>query len=367
MAKLELKSINKIYQGNVHAVKNLSLECEDGKFLAVLGPSGCGKSSTLRMVAGLEEITQGQMLIGGKDVTKMTSKERNVALAFESYALYPPMTIYENIAFPLECAGVPKDEIRKRVMEVVELVEIESILDRKPAALSGGQMQAVGLARALVRKPAVFLLDEPISHLDARQRGRMRVKLKRMQMNMNITMIYVTHDQLEAMAMADKIAVMNFGVLQQLGTPDEIYNHPSNTFVAGFIGDPPMNMIELEVGEANGKVCLEEINCCIEMPIHVEEIIKRNNVKPGSKVIFGIRPNYVFLHQKPRAMTMPGKIVIDEFLGEDRVFTIQIGNTARIQALVDSGIRLSEGSSIHVELQQDRIFLFDITTGEVLQ
>ena len=366
MAKLELKNVYKTYKGNVEAVKDFNLECEDGEFLALLGPSGCGKSSTLRMIAGLESITEGQMFIEGKDVTLMTSKERNVALAFETYALYPPMTIYENIAFPLDCSGVAKDEIRKRVMEVAELVELEHILDRKPAALSGGQMQAVGLARALVRKPAVFLLDEPISHLDARQRGRMRVKLKRMQMNLKITMVYVTHDQLEAMAMADKIAIMNFGVLQQVGTPDEIYNQPANVFVAGFIGDPPMNMIELEVSSIDGKACLIDHGCCVEVSSQIVDILEKNNIKKGEKVIFGIRPNYVYLHNEPDPTRLPGTVIIDEFLGEDRVFTIKIGTTARIQALVDSSIELSEGSSIHVELQQDKVSLFNTATGNVL-
>lgn len=367
MAKLELVNVFKQYDGGVDAVKELNLSCEDGEFLALLGPSGCGKSTTLRMIAGLEEITGGELRIGGQDMTEKTSRERNIALAFETYALYPPMTVYENIAFPLRCAKVSELEIKKRVKEVVDLVEIGDILEKKPGSLSGGQKQAVGLARALVRKPSVFLLDEPISHFDARQRGRMRVRIKRMQMQLGITMVYVTHDQLEAMAMADQIVVMNFGVLQQVGTPDEIYNKPANTFVAGFIGDPPMNMIECQVSLENGQLYLREKGFSILLPSKLQTLLNNQKINRDARVIFGIRPNYVSIGKDKKDNGIPGKVVINEFLGEERVYTMQIGENTRIQSLVDGGFQISEGDTVSVELQPDMMFLFDTQTGAVLK
>ena len=243
MAEVRLENVNKIYKGNVHAVNDLNLTIESGEFLALLGPSGCGKTSTLRMVVGLEEISSGAIYIGGQRVNELEPKDRNVALAFETYALYPPLTIRDNIAFCLRARNIPKPEIRQRVDEVARILDITGILDRKPAELGGGQKQRVSLARALVREPDVFLLDEPLSHLDAAQRANMRSELKRLHARIGGTMILVTHDQLEALAMAERIAVMNFGLLQQVGSFDEIYNHPVNEFVAGFIGEPPMNFL----------------------------------------------------------------------------------------------------------------------------
>ena len=249
MAELRLEHIYKTYKGGVEAVKDLNLTVENGEFLALLGPSGCGKTSTLRMIVGLEEITRGEMYIGSRLVNKLEPNQRNVALAFETYALYPPLPVRENIAFCLRAKNVPPAEINKRVQHVAEMLDITDILDRKPAELGGGEKQRVSLARALVRDPDVFLMDEPLSHLDAAQRAHMRVEFKRLHAQTGRTTILVTHDQLEAVAMAERIAVMNFGVLQQVGTFEEIYNHPANEFVAGFIGEPPMNFLPAEPRE----------------------------------------------------------------------------------------------------------------------
>jgi multiple sugar transport system ATP-binding protein len=243
MAELRLEHVDKTYKGGVQAVKDLNLTVQDGEFLALLGPSGCGKTSTLRMIVGLEEITSGQLFIGDRLMNKLEPNDRNVALAFETYALYPPLSVRENIAFCLRARSLPRDEIGRRVEDVAEMLDITDILDRKPAELGGGQKQRVSLARALVRDPDVFLMDEPLSHLDAAQRAHMRVELKRLHAETGRTTILVTHDQLEAVAMAERIAVMNLGILQQVGTFNDVYNHPVNEFVAGFIGEPPMNFL----------------------------------------------------------------------------------------------------------------------------
>jgi multiple sugar transport system ATP-binding protein len=365
MAKLELVNVCKIYDGDVKAVKDLNISCEDGEFLALLGPSGCGKSSTLRMIAGLETITSGELKIGGEVMNDMTSKERSIALAFESYALYPPMSVFENIAFPLRNTGVPRNEIKKRVEEVVKLVEIdEKLLDKKPQHLSGGQKQGVGLARALVRMPKVFLLDEPISHFDARHRGRLRVKVKRLQMSLGITMVYVTHDQLEAMAMADRIAIMNLGELQQLGTPEEIYNKPANTFVAGFIGDPPMNMFDAEVKVENNKLYLAGDGFL--MPIDSPEIKEKVNDKLVDKAVtVGIRPDFVKVSKDIDEDHVSGEVKIKEYLGEDTSLTIKIG-CETIRTTAANTKEFNEGDIAGISLNPDKVYFFNKETGMLI-
>jgi multiple sugar transport system ATP-binding protein len=356
---LELENVSKIYEGGVNAVSNLNLSCEEGELLAIVGPSGCGKSTTLRMVAGLETITEGHLRIGGIDMTTKTSRQRNIALAFETYALYPPMTVYENIAFPLRCVGVPNSEVQERVQEVLNLVEIGDILGKKPGELSGGQKQAVGLARALVRKPSVFLLDEPISHFDARQRGRMRVRIKRLQIKLGITMFYVTHDQLEAMALANKVAIMDFGELQQVGTPDEIYHNPAKTFVAGFIGDPPMNLIECHVTQNNGDLYLQQEEFRLPLPTEFQNLLKKRKTIGNDKVTFGIRPNYVSLNQENKDSFIAGTVLINEYLGEERIYTVQVGENVKIMSLADSSMNIHEGDPVSLELDSKQIRLFD--------
>lgn len=243
MASIHLHNIVKRYGGFV-GVQNMSLAIEDEEFLVLLGPSGCGKTTTMRMIAGLEEPTEGEIVIGGEVVNEIDARDRDVAMVFQGYALYPNMSIYENIRFPLRMRGIPAAEHDERIRKAAEMVELGSFLDRKPAALSGGQRQRAALARAVVRQPQVFLMDEPLSNLDAKLRQSMRVQIKHMQRQLKVTTVYVTHDQIEAMTLADRIVIMNKGAIQQVGTPDQIYSDPANTFVAGFIGSPPMNLIE---------------------------------------------------------------------------------------------------------------------------
>ncbi len=248
MAAIELQSVVKKY-GAFVGVRQFSLDIADEEFLVLLGPSGCGKTTTMRMIAGLEEPTEGRIVIGGEDMTEVDARDRDVAMVFQGYALYPNMTIYENIRFPLRMRGVPRAEQDALIRRAAEMVELGAYLDRKPGALSGGQRQRAALARAIVRQPQVFLMDEPLSNLDAKLRTSMRVQIKHLQRELRATTVYVTHDQIEAMTLADRIVVMNQGAVQQVGTPDEIYADPANTFVAGFIGAPPMNLIE---GVADG-------------------------------------------------------------------------------------------------------------------
>ena len=243
MASIHLQNIEKRYGGFV-GVQNMSLEIADEEFLVLLGPSGCGKTTTMRMIAGLELPTEGKIVIGGEEMTEIDARDRDVAMVFQGYALYPNMSIYENIRFPLRMRGVPASEHDARIRQAADMVELGGFLDRKPGALSGGQRQRAALARAVVRQPQVFLMDEPLSNLDAKLRQSMRVQIKHMQRQLKVTTVYVTHDQIEAMTLADRIVIMNKGAIQQVGTPDQIYSDPANTFVAGFIGSPPMNLIE---------------------------------------------------------------------------------------------------------------------------
>ena len=238
MADVKLQNLWKIYGGTVVAVKDFTLQCHDKEFLCLLGPSGCGKSSTLRMIAGLEPVTSGEVFIGGRNVTAVPPKDRDIAMVFENYALYPHLSVYDNFAMPLKVRGFSKTEIDQKVRQAADILHMTDLLDRRTVRLGGGQKQRVGIGRAIVRNPAVFLMDEPISHLEAQLRAQMRVELKRLHIEVEATTIYVTHDQLEAMALADRIAVMNFGVLQQVGTPAELFDQPANQFVAGFIGLP---------------------------------------------------------------------------------------------------------------------------------
>src|SRR5436305_2285912 len=251
MASVSFQHMTKMYEPDIKAVDDLNLEIEDGEFVVLVGPSGCGKTTTVRCVAGLEELTAGVVKIGGRVVNRMRPKDRNVAMVFESYALYPHMTVYDNLAFSLESMKVQKREVKRRVQEAARVVELEPLLKRKPKHLSRGQQQRVALARAIVREPAVFLMDEPLSNVDAQLRGHTRAEILRLQQLLGITTLYVTHDQIEAMTMGERIAVLSNGVLQQVGTPSELYNHPCNVFVAAFIGSPAMNFATAKVGEGN--------------------------------------------------------------------------------------------------------------------
>ena len=327
MAKVELKSISKVYEGNVRAVDNANIVVEDKEFVVFVGPSGCGKSTTLRMVAGLEDITEGELYIDGEQMNDVPPKDRNIAMVFQNYALYPHMTVYENMAFGLRIKKVPKDEIEKRVREAARILDIEKFLDRKPKALSGGQRQRVAVGRAIVRNPKVFLFDEPLSNLDAKLRVQMRAELSDLHLRLNATMIYVTHDQVEAMTMANKIVVMKDGKVQQIGSPLYLYNHPVNKFVAGFIGSPPMNFLTVKVSEEGGAIMLDEGSFKVKAdPSHTECLKKY----VGKEVFFGIRPEDMNYSPSGGENSFSVKVTVVEPLGAD----IHLWLTTATQPLV---------------------------------
>jgi multiple sugar transport system ATP-binding protein len=315
MAKVELKSISKVYEGNVRAVDNANIVVEDKEFVVFVGPSGCGKSTTLRMVAGLEDISEGELYIDGELMNDVPPKDRNIAMVFQNYALYPHMSVYENMAFGLRIKKVPKDEIDRRVKDAARILDIEKFLDRKPKALSGGQRQRVAVGRAIVRNPKVFLFDEPLSNLDAKLRVQMRAEISSLHHRLDATMIYVTHDQVEAMTMANKIVVMKDGKVQQIGSPMNLYNYPINKFVAGFIGSPPMNFLTVKVLEKNGSVVLDEGSFELKpLPQHAEYI--KNYV--GKEIFFGIRPEDMSYAGTPAPENnISAKVTVVEPLGAD--------------------------------------------------
>ncbi len=293
MASIQLRQIVKRYGGFV-GVQNMSLDIADEEFLVLLGPSGCGKTTTMRMIAGLEEPTEGEIVIGGEVVNDVDARDRDVAMVFQGYALYPNMSVYENIRFPLRMRGVPAAEQDRRVRQAADMVELGAYLDRKPGALSGGQRQRAALARAVVRQPQVFLMDEPLSNLDAKLRQSMRVQIKHMQRQLRVTTVYVTHDQIEAMTLADRIVIMNKGIIQQVGTPDEIYTDPANTFVAGFIGGPPMNLIEGRADEgrftAHGvtAACPRHLSGKVTLGVRPEDCTIGGDSVQG--LVYGVEP-----------------------------------------------------------------------------
>src|SRR6187549_3855827 len=290
MASVTFDHVTKAYADDVVAVNDLDLLIKDGEFLVLVGPSGCGKTTALRCLAGLEEITGGQIKIGERVVNRVPSKDRNIAMVFQSYALYPHMTVYDNLAFGLKLLKTPKQEIKRRVQDAAKILDLEKLLDRKPRALSGGQRQRVALGRAIVREPAAFLMDEPLSNLDAKLRVQTRAEILRLQRRLETTTVYVTHDQVEAMTMGDRIAVMSQGVLQQIGTPVDVYTRPANTFVATFIGSPAMNMVEATVERADGglRVAIGDQRVTLDPELIADrpELERRD----GGKVIVGIRP-----------------------------------------------------------------------------
>ena len=326
MASIRLEKLDKWYGKKVHAVRGIDLDIADGEFMAFLGPSGCGKSSTMRIIAGLEEISGGSLYFNNKLVNNVSPKDRGVAMAFESYALYPTLNTYENLAFPLRAAKWKEEDIDKRVREIAAILEITDLLERMPGGMSSGQSQRVGLARALTRKPNVFVLDEPISHLDTRQRTRMRAYLKRLHIELNHTMVYVTHDQEEAMAMADRITVMRDGLLIQTGTPEEIYNHPNTIFVAGFVGEPAMNFLDCEYKVEGGKHYLMHKDISMALPPDAEAIAQKGDIP--EKVMLGIRPFYVSIHsQQDKQANIPAEVFVVEPMGDMTVVSVKVRDT----------------------------------------
>ncbi|NTA13989.1 ABC transporter ATP-binding protein [Agrobacterium tumefaciens] len=321
MAGIELRNINKVYGNNFHALHDLSFDIRDGEFMVFVGPSGCGKSTALRTIAGLESISSGELRIGGKLVNDVDPKDRDIAMVFQSYALYPHKTVRENIAFPLLMAGLPKTEIESRVAEAARILELTALLDRKPALLSGGQRQRVAMGRAIVRKPSAFLMDEPLSNLDAKLRVQMRAEIASLQRKLNVTTIYVTHDQVEAMTMGDRVAVMKGGVLQQVDTPQGLYARPTNVFVGAFIGSPSMNLYEAVL---NGRMLTLGSNS-FEIPDQIFETRPSLSGASGRPVIVGIRPEHMNdAAIRPSSAEISTPVTLVEALGSESMVHLNI-------------------------------------------
>ncbi|MBK9124527.1 MAG: ABC transporter ATP-binding protein [Chloroflexi bacterium] len=363
MASVRLQNIRKSYdRGRTWAVNGVNLEIADGEFMALLGPSGCGKSSTMRMIAGLEELSEGELYFDDKPMNQVPPQHRNVAMVFETYALYPTLTVYENLAFPMRSAGVRNEEVDRRVRDIVEILQCHDLLQLKPGNLSSGQSQLVGLGRALMRQPNVFIMDEPISHLDTRLRSRMRSYIKRLHIDLGYTMLYVTHDQEEAMALADRIAIMDVGSIVQIGTPQEVFHHPVSTYVAGFIGEPPMNFLDCEVEQVNGTSRLMFHGSPVPLPTAASALAQSQSLP--REVTVGIRPFYISGSETADAShTVPSEVFVLEPVGDTVIVSVN-ANSSRLQ-LVTTPDRLTarRGEPLWLSLNPDHILLFDRSTG----
>lgn len=349
--------------GDVIAVNNITLEVMDKEFMVFLGPSGCGKTTTLRCIAGLETPDSGNIYIGDSLVNELPPKDRDVAMVFQSYALYPHMSVFDNIAFPLKMRKVPKEEIKKRVKEVASLLKIEELLDRKPRQLSGGQAQRVALGRAIVRQPKVFLFDEPLSNLDAKLRVYMRAELKRLQKELATTTIYVTHDQVEAMTMADRIALMNKGMLQQLASPSDIYHKPENIFVAGFIGSPPMNFIDCSFKEFGSEYFLDAGEFKLKLPKDIGLLIKEK--ASSSELILGVRPEDITVYEEVMPEAIETEVYVVEPLGAENVIDLKIGENL-IKAISPSTFSLKIGDKAYITFNKEKMHVFDKKTEKTI-
>ncbi|MFF2092669.1 ABC transporter ATP-binding protein [Paenibacillus sp. NPDC058174] len=363
MAGVRLEGIYKKYPGSDKAsVTDVNLDIKDKEFLVLVGPSGCGKSTTLRMIAGLEEISEGKLFIGDRLVNDVAPKDRDIAMVFQSYALYPHMNVYQNMAFGLKLRKFKKADIDKRVREAAKILDIEHLLDRKPKALSGGQRQRVALGRAIVREPQVFLMDEPLSNLDAKLRGQMRAEISKLTKRLETTTIYVTHDQIEAMTMGDRIVVMKDGFIQQTASPEELYNHPVNIFVAGFIGAPSMNFISGTVAEQGGALKFKATGVDVAIP-EGKAAVLRSKGYVGKEVILGIRPEDlheepVFLEASPNTI-VNANIEVAENLGHEMYLYLNGIGTETVIARVDGRSALRDGSSVKLALDMNKVHLFD--------
>jgi multiple sugar transport system ATP-binding protein len=365
MSSLKINNLTRKY-GNVNALDNFSLEVNSGEFMVLLGPSGCGKTTVVRCIAGLAKPNTGQIYIGDQLVNQLAPKDRDVAMVFQNYALYPHMNVYENIAFPLKMRKVSKQEIKDKVGNIAQLLGIENFLNRKPKELSGGQMQRVALGRALVREPKIFLMDEPLSNLDAKLRTYMRTEIKKLQRKIGITTLYITHDQIEAMSMADKIAVMNSGLVQQIGTAEQIYNKPANIFVADFVGSPSMNFLNCKVTENDDyNKGLELNSTCLVFPINKLPF----KLYSKKNIVIGIRPrDILFLDNEDfNGIKIKGKISFTELLGDNSLAEIKIGidNSVKVTN-TDPNFDLTVGKQVTVGIPYERIHFFDPTTGNRL-
>ena len=360
MASISFKHVNKTYPGGVTIVPDLNLEIDDKEFVILVGPSGCGKSTTLRMIAGLEDITSGELRIGDRVVNDVAPKDRDIAMVFQNYALYPHMTVYKNIAFGLMQKKVPKDEIDKRVHEAARSLDLEHLLNRKPKELSGGQRQRVSLGRAMVRNPAVFLLDEPLSNLDAKLRTAMRAEISRLHKRLQTTFVYVTHDQTEAMTMGDRIVVMKDGVIQQNDAPQVLYDYPCNLFVAGFIGSPQMNFLDAQIGEEGGRYTVKVCGASVPLPERMNEAVAPYK---GRSVTLGIRPEDIKASDESEGIQgdLAAAVEIAELMGSEISLHVECqGNRLVIKA--EPTFKGREGDTATLTLNPEKIHLFDKDT-----
>ena len=363
MATVELKSVSKVYDGGVQAVKSADITIQDKEFVVLVGPSGCGKTTTLRMVAGLEDISGGDLYIDGKRVNDVPPKDRDIAMVFQNYALYPHMTVYDNMAFGLKIRKMPKEDIQKRVDEAAGILEIHELLERRPKQLSGGQRQRVAVGRAIVRHPKVFLFDEPLSNLDAKLRVQMRAEISSLHTRLQATMIYVTHDQVEAMTMGDKIVVMKGGIIQQIGDPLTLYNKPVNRFVAGFIGSPPMNFLNVAVSEAGGKIVIDEGTFKMFVDGRYAEPLKPY---VGKQVTFGIRPEDLKYDMSAAEGTfIPTTAEVVEPLGAETHVYVNTGKHQMI-ARTEPDIIFNVGDKAKFVPNIDKAIFFDLETEEAI-
>ena len=363
MASVNLENVTKIYANNVKAVKNINLQILDKEFLVLVGPSGCGKSTLLRMIAGLEEVTEGKITIAEKEVNNVPPKDRNIAMVFQNYALYPHMTVFENMAFGLKLRKYNRNEIKQRVTKAAGLLGLRNLLNRKPKALSGGQRQRVAVGRAIVRKPDVFLFDEPLSNLDAKLRVQMRIEINKLHKRLGATMIYVTHDQIEAMTMGNRIVVMNEGEIQQVDSPLNLYNFPENIFVAGFLGSPEMNFFYGEVINMGTTTFWAE-------PIGIQtNLLRQKKIDHyiGRKVILGIRPEHLMVKNKPsaRGIGFDAKVEVVETMGNEHLVYLKTGKH-RCTARCPVNIGVKTGSTVFLEMNRTKIYFFDRDSGQII-
>jgi ABC-type sugar transport system ATPase subunit len=356
---VSLAGVNKSF-GPVQVLKDIDLVFPDRKFVTLLGPSGCGKTTLLRMIAGLEPITSGTIKFGERVVNRLAPRDRNIAMVFQSYALYPQMTVRQNLSYGLRVRGTPKAEQEAQVARVARVLEIDRLLDRKPAQLSGGQRQRVALGRAMVRKPDIFLMDEPLSNLDAKLRVTMRAELRRFHLDLGATTVYVTHDQLEAMTMSDLIAVMHAGVVQQFGSPADVYGRPANLFVAGFIGSPPMNLLEGEIAAGAVAPAFVSRDVRLELP-HLA-----GRLSPGQTVVLGVRPQAAHLARAGDA-ALRGRVWVVELLGSEKLIDVDLGDKRRfaVQVRADTVVNVEE--KVGIRLDPAAVHVFDARSGQAVR
>jgi multiple sugar transport system ATP-binding protein len=366
MAEVNLRKIFKKYD-EVEAVRGIDLDISDHEFVVLVGPSGCGKSTTLRMIAGLEDITGGEILIGGDVVNDVPPKDRDIAMVFQNYALYPHMTVFQNMSFGLRLKRFPKAEIKKRVDEAARILDITELLDRKPKQLSGGQRQRVAMGRAIVRNPKVFLFDEPLSNLDAKLRVQMRTEIKKVHQQVRTTTVYVTHDQVEAMTLADRVVVMNGGNIEQVGTPHQLYHNPRTRFVAGFIGSPAMNFIPCRMEEANGGLSIRLTNE-LAFPVPPARAAQYQGSKQNGKLLLGLRPEHITeagQHLEPGEVPFEAKLEVTEPMGMETLVYFPVNGT-QVCGRVNPNAGARDGAPLRLAANLNNMHLIDDATGQVI-